>query len=144
MIAHKTERGFARLDFLDRYGDPCSIQESSLATEPAIWFGHNEAAPRHCVKGKGWVPYEYPEGIEVFTNTRAHLTQRQMKELLPVLEHFTKYGELPEIEQGMFLTQRNRWRLAAYEMRGWRYVGLFALGALLGVAHANLHAIGVL
>lgn len=34
-----TARGFAYGDFRDRYGQECSIQESSLATEPAIWLG---------------------------------------------------------------------------------------------------------
>uniref|UniRef100_A0AB39CDJ2 Uncharacterized protein n=1 Tax=Pseudomonas phage HRDY3 TaxID=3236930 RepID=A0AB39CDJ2_9VIRU len=144
MLAQTTERGFPRLDFVDRYGHMCSLQESSLATEAAIWFGPNEAEPEHMVHGKGWVPYVYPEGIEVLHHTRAHITQRQMKEILPILEHFTKFGEMPEIEQGMFLTQRNRWRLAAYEMRGWRYVGWAALGFLMGIAHSGLQSIGAI
>jgi hypothetical protein len=36
---NKTERGFGRGEFMDRYGVPCSIQESSLATEQCIWLG---------------------------------------------------------------------------------------------------------
>ena len=35
----KTERGFLRGEFTDRYGHECSIQESSLATEECIWLG---------------------------------------------------------------------------------------------------------
>ncbi len=35
----KTARGFRIGTFRDRYGQECSIQESSLAGEYAIWFG---------------------------------------------------------------------------------------------------------
>jgi hypothetical protein len=35
----KTERGFRAGTFRDRYGQECSIQESSLAGEYAIWLG---------------------------------------------------------------------------------------------------------
>jgi hypothetical protein len=35
----KTGRGFRQGVFRDRYGQECSIQESSLAGEYAIWFG---------------------------------------------------------------------------------------------------------
>lgn len=34
-----TQRGFSIIRFLDRYGQECSLQESSLATEPAVWLG---------------------------------------------------------------------------------------------------------
>jgi hypothetical protein len=35
----KTSRGFGLIKFSDRYGQHCSLQESSLATEGAIWLG---------------------------------------------------------------------------------------------------------
>jgi len=71
----KTNRGFAVVEFIDRYGVPSSIQKSSLATEDAIWFG-----------------IDGPDNI----CTRMSLTREQVKALLPVLKHFVKTGELPE------------------------------------------------
>jgi hypothetical protein len=65
----KTERGFKKGDFTDAYGEKCSIQESSLAEEDCVWLGIN--------------------------NSRMHLTKSQVKELLPLLKHFAKTGELP-------------------------------------------------
>ena len=115
MHAANTERGFARIGFDDRYGVECSLQESSLATEAAIWFGCNESNARHCVMGKGWVPYEYPAGLEVHTDTRMHLTQAHIKAFLPMLQEFARTGYLPEIEDGVLLTQKNRWMFAMRE-----------------------------
>lgn len=75
----KTDRGFIIGEFKDRYGINCSIQESSLATEYAIWLGCNEG---------------------VHTNNeclaRMHLTQEQVGHLLPVLQYFLDTGELPD------------------------------------------------
>lgn len=64
-----TNRGFLRGDFRDFYGQACSIQESSLADVAAIWLG---AQPN-----------------------RAHLTQKQVAELMPMLEFFVANGTLP-------------------------------------------------
>jgi hypothetical protein len=90
----KTARGFTHFAFKDRYDIECSLQESSLATEAAIWFGCNDADPRVCVPGKGWQPVPMPE--DTVTNTRMHLTQEQIKALLPALIHFAETGELPK------------------------------------------------
>ena len=64
----KTERGFAILNFIDRYNRPCSLQKSSLATENCIWLGADD--------------------------NRMHLTQELVKMLLPHLIRFTKTGEI--------------------------------------------------
>ena len=104
-----TERGFRIERFLDRYGSKCSLQKSSLATEDAIWFGVDDPAPQvmasDAVKmGRkdlltpgepvvGWVPFPLPD--EVHLTTRMHLTQDQVKALLPALKHFAKTGQLP-------------------------------------------------
>ncbi len=64
-----TERGFARANFVDRYREQCSIQESSLATERCIWLGCD--------------------------SNRMHLTQEMATELIPLLEHFVCTGSLP-------------------------------------------------
>lgn len=39
-----TDRGFEIILFLDRYNASCSLQQSSLATEAAIWLGVNQPA----------------------------------------------------------------------------------------------------
>lgn len=99
-----TERGFAAIGFVDRYGADCSIQKSSIAEDDAIWFGVDDAHPQimasqaaaHGVQTKatcGWVKYPVPD--EVLLNTRMHLTRRQVEDLLPVLIHFVETGEVP-------------------------------------------------
>ena len=143
MIAQNTERGFARMEFDDRYGVKCSLQESSLATEGAIWFGVNESNTRHCVAGKGWVPFEFPEGLDLHSDTRMHLTQGQVKRMLPLLQHFTKTGYLPDVEDGFFMTQEYRWKLALQEIHGWRSVGYMVLAVTLGGVFGILTNIGV-
>ena len=100
----KTSRGFRLLNFTDRYDLPCSIQKSSLATEAAIWFGIDDARPIILAREAasvgvqtnatcGWVPYPIPPNVSL--HTRMHLTQKQVKKLLPILQHFADTGELP-------------------------------------------------
>lgn len=92
MKIEKTERGFERIDFIDRYGKECSLQESSLAAEHAIWLGCNDAEPKLLIPGQGWTEIDMPEGY--VANTRMHLTQEQVKELLPHLIKFANTGEI--------------------------------------------------
>jgi hypothetical protein len=61
-----TQRGFMRGDFIDLYGDACSIQESSLAGPAAIWLGNNV--------------------------DRAHLSQAMAAALIPLLQEFVETG----------------------------------------------------
>lgn len=68
-----TLRGFWRAEFQDRYGCACSLQESSLATEDAIWLG---------VDRSGDVP------------SRMHLVQEQAAALWPLLKRFAETGSL--------------------------------------------------
>lgn len=100
-----TQRGFALIEFTDRYDAQCNIQKSSLATDDAIWFGVADANPIIMASQAGqfgvftsetcgWVPYPVPN--EVSMTTRMHLTREQVAELLPVLQHFVDTGELPE------------------------------------------------
>lgn len=88
----KTNRGFDYHSFTDRYGNKCSLQKSSLATEDCIWFGVDDPNPRILTPGKGWTEYPLPE--DVLCDTRMHLTQEQVKELLPVLQKFAETGEV--------------------------------------------------
>lgn len=63
-----TQRGFKFYQFHDRYDLLCSLQKSSLATEDAIWLGTND--------------------------NRMHLTQEQVKQLLPILRKFVRTGRI--------------------------------------------------
>ena len=67
-----TARGFRIVEFTDLYNKPCSLQESSLATDEAIWLG---------VHGH-----------------RMHLNREQTAALLWPLLHFVLTGRLPEKE----------------------------------------------
>lgn len=58
-----------RAEFRDRAGLACSVQESTLAHPAAIWLGVD--------------------------SDRMHLTQEQVRDLLPVLIHFAYEGLLP-------------------------------------------------
>ena len=74
-----TQRGFLRGDFRDYNGDPCSIQESSVATEPLLWLGQNSGTHR---------------GEESLART--HLTQGMAAALVPLLQRFVETGRLDE------------------------------------------------
>lgn len=137
--AGATERGFVKVVFEDHYENPCSIQESSLAFPGAIWLGFEESNPRHMIPGQGWVPYEFPEGVEVMLNQRMHLTQAQVKSLLPVLKYFERTSYLPPVEDGILMTQENLWKLARKEFSSPKWaIGLSGLGWLLGTAVGQL------
>ena len=88
-----TSRGFTRIEFTDEYNVSCSLQKSSLATEDAIWLGCNEADPKVLVPGKSWQLVPMPKGY--IANTRMHLTREHVARLLPYLNHFVEFGELP-------------------------------------------------
>lgn len=103
MIASKTDRGFATVEFLDRYGDACIIQKSSLATEDAIWFGIQDACPQIMASDAlaagidtdettGWIPYPMPKNV--LLTTRMHLTRELVAELMPILQRFVDTGEV--------------------------------------------------
>jgi hypothetical protein len=65
-----TSRGFAIVEWRDRYDVPCSLQKSSLATEDCIWLGT--------------------------ITDRMHLSQEMIRNLLPILQRFADTGELTE------------------------------------------------
>ncbi len=78
----KTVRGFDCGEFVDRYEQKCSIQKSSLATEDCIWLGVDTN-----IKGED-------------VDERMHLTQEDVKDLLPGLRHFARTGELRREDGG--------------------------------------------
>ena len=104
-----TPRGFHRIDFTDRYGENCSLQKSSLATEDAIWLGIDDPkimefypAPRETDEAWFDVTEEAMEKLkhrpqnEISLHGRMHLTRDMVKVLLPYLYNFVKTGELQE------------------------------------------------
>jgi hypothetical protein len=103
----KNRRNFETGKFIDRNGYECSIQKSSLANEDCIWLGIDDPKPqlmssdatRMGLRQKtfdendnGWVKFEIPK--EVLLTTHMHLTRKQVKELLPLLQKFVETGEL--------------------------------------------------
>jgi hypothetical protein len=94
MELRTTQRGFTIGNFIDRYGNQCSVQKSSLATEDAIWLGIDN--PKLTVfqdkqKGK-YIITDMPETFSV--DSRMHLTREQVAELLPILQRFVETGEI--------------------------------------------------
>jgi hypothetical protein len=97
MKVETTNRGFNIIQFIDRYGDKCSLQKSSLATEDCIWLGIDDASPKimaYKVMDHGVGGVKYPIHPDVLISTRMHLTQDQVKELLPHLQKFVETGEI--------------------------------------------------
>lgn len=72
-----TPRGFARADFVDLYGAECSIQDSSLMDEEAIWLGCNDGV------------HHMGECL-----ARMHLTREMVAELIPILQKFVETGSI--------------------------------------------------
>lgn len=98
MEINKTIRGFGLITFPDGNGNICTIQESSACRDEAlIWFGP-QTLNVQVMRGNGWEQLDIrklPNVTEVCGNERMHLTQSQVKELLPVLTYFVEHGELP-------------------------------------------------
>lgn len=69
----KTTRGFRVASFTDAYGERCSVQESSAIADEVegayLWLGAEER--------------------------RMHLSQAQIIDLLPILQHFALHAEMP-------------------------------------------------
>lgn len=93
MIKTKTNRGFSKILFKDENRVECSIQKSSSACD-MIWMGCEDADPKYFVPNgnPSWKKLEVPE-TALFT-TRMHLTQEQVKEMIPILEKFVESGEI--------------------------------------------------
>lgn len=94
------DRGFYIANWTDSYGAKCSIQESSLASEEGhIWLGCDDIGLKRFEPGKGWsdVPLQQDfNGINHSANTRMHLSQSMVQDLLPLLQHFAEHGTLPK------------------------------------------------
>lgn len=106
-------RFFSRGEFVDSKGVECSIQESSAAMlgsgdcGPFIWIGCDKIDLQEFTPGQGWKPRpefdepdNFPHGKSYIGNTRMHLSQEQVKELLPILQHFAEHGSIYGFEPG--------------------------------------------
>jgi hypothetical protein len=88
-------KSLKRIEFHDAHQNECSLQESSTDMYDAVWLGVQEPVINVMVDG-GWKDLVLPEGAVV--NSRMHLTQRQIRKILPLLEYFAEHGSLPDQE----------------------------------------------
>jgi hypothetical protein len=88
-----TNRGFSLIEFRDYYEHKCTLQESSLATEEAIWLGCNQGS-------------HYDERVQVVEIpgrvdsclARMHLTRPQVKWLIKQLRQWLKTRRVELVE----------------------------------------------
>ena len=78
-VTKTTSRGFAFVEFSDLYGAKCSLQESSLATDNAIWLGCDHETI-HDVTGER-------------CGARMHLNEKQVRALIYHLQTWLDTGE---------------------------------------------------
>ena len=88
MELKRTLRGFVNADFTDLYGSECSIQDSSLATDDAIWLGVDHINAKEWSTIVGVDPEKIP--------ARMHLSREMVAELLPILQRFVDTGSIQD------------------------------------------------
>jgi hypothetical protein len=88
-----THTGFVCVDFDDLHANKCTLQKSSATLYDAVWLGIASPEINIMIDG-GWKALAIPEGAAV--NSRMHLSQKMIRDLLPLLQHFADTGELPE------------------------------------------------
>lgn len=99
----KTNRGFDIIKLIDRLGNKCSIQKSSVVDEDCLWIGADAPSPiilainakAHGIQADektGWIKYPLHEDVE--TTTRMHISRGQLESLMPFLINFLETGEL--------------------------------------------------
>lgn len=83
MPPDKKERRNTGMAFNDLYLQKCSLQNSSLATEGAIWLGVDNTGPQ----------LDGPDGKKNSqVDARMHLTRKQVEQMLPLLHAFVERG----------------------------------------------------
>ena len=113
-----TARGFGKVTFEDKYGSKCSLQISSACVcedddghvaDPLgyLWLGIEDPDPKIMKSDarkmgipyepdedghNGWTPYKIPR--EVSINTRMHLNEHHVRDLIARLEIWLKTSEL--------------------------------------------------
>lgn len=95
----KTSRGFGLIHMPGRQGEVFSLQESSaIDSEQAIWFGPSELRVQSFQPG-GWRDVDFNAlipGATILGNERMHLTQSQVRDIIPILSYFVREGALPD------------------------------------------------
>lgn len=91
MELKQTARGFTHADFTDLYGAVCSIQDSSLATDDAIWLGVDHVNAVHMQSFAGVDMERLP--------ARMHLSREMAAELIPILQRFVETGTIAATDE---------------------------------------------
>ena len=98
MKLKKTKRGFSLREFTDYNGVECRIQKSSLATEECIWLGASKLRVQEFVAfgNPAWKDVEFENTLEhhFVGNESMHLSRKQVKKLIPILQKFVETGEI--------------------------------------------------
>lgn len=90
----KTERGFSKIIFKDSYNEDCSIQKSSSAMQDKIWLGIDNPKLTIFENEQMGVYHKIDMPKQFSVSTRMHLTQKQVKEILPILIKFVETGDI--------------------------------------------------
>ncbi len=101
MITNYTSRGFGISNFKDSRGMDCTVQESSNAGLNCIWLGAKEVQVQ-VMTNNGWQVVDFSKlciDNQFVGNQRMHLSQENVKELLPTLQYFAEHGCLPTNEE---------------------------------------------
>lgn len=95
LLFKENGRGFARAEFSDLNGEKCSLQESSIVDDDAIWLGIDTPIPKRLVQNQGWQPIDIDPGDpRTLVAGRMHLNRQQVAALLPELVAFVETGHL--------------------------------------------------
>lgn len=103
------DRGFKGGKFVDGYGMECSIQESSRAMIEGetegwyIWLGPDNPKIMKDIRTGPGTEVVLDDTHTIFSHM--HLSQQQVKELIPHLQYFVNTGYLPNPEE---LTKFNK------------------------------------
>jgi len=102
-LVKQTSRGFNYIEFTDKAGTQCNLQESSSAEEPSIWLGAENIGLKEFVAFRAPSAWEdrpefdeFDEKHHFVANNRMHLNQEQVKALLPYLQRFVETGAVCE------------------------------------------------
>lgn len=112
----KSDRGFEIVEFEDRYGETCSLQQSSMIGDyedsmsrpgsSCVWLGIHQLKARILksdaedlgieVEGEvsGWMDYPLPEQVHLFG--RMHLDREQVAGLIKRLQCWLDSGSFGE------------------------------------------------
>lgn len=90
----KNERGFPGYEFKDSYGKKCRIEKSSVAFHQHIWLGIMETKLTISEDKKFIKTIEIDMPKNFMVDTEMHLDQKQVAELIPILQKFVDTGEI--------------------------------------------------